>query len=122
MNMRIAIQSIADKGDDQKERLLLKVLAVADIGDYILIQTGFQADGVTIDTHHTYWFPYKKVEAGDFVVLYTRKGHENQRKLENGKKVHFFYWGISKSIWSTKDRAPVLLYAPKWDFKEPDEL
>ena len=73
MRMRIAILSIADKGNLEKERLVLRVRADADVGDYILIQTGFQSDGVTIDTHNTYWFPYKKVEAGDLVVIYTKK-------------------------------------------------
>ena len=120
--MRIAIDSIADKGNPEKERLFLRVRADADVGDYILIQTGFQQDGVTIDTHNTYWFPYKKVEAGDFVVIYTRKGRENQRALEDGKNVHFFYWGLSGPIGATKDRAPVLLCAPEWISKEPQDL
>ena len=122
MNMKIAIHSIADKGNLEEERLVLRVLADADIGDYILIQTGFRDDGVTIDTHHTYWFPYQKVDAGDLVVIYTKDGYGNQMKLENGKTVHFFYWGLYKPIWIKKDRAPVLLYAPKWAFKEPSEL
>lgn len=122
MRMRIAILSIADKGNLEKERLVLRVRATADVGDYILIQTGFQQDGVTIDTHHTYWFPYKKVEAGDLLVIYTKEGRENQRALENGKNVHFFYWGLPEPIWATKDRAPVLLYAPVWISKEPQKL
>ena len=119
---RITIRSVADKGDAEKERLVLAARVDMDIGDYILIQTGFLDGSVTIDIHYTYWFPYKKIEAGDLVVLYTKSGQSSQKELEEGKKVHFFYWGLSEPIWSTEDRSPVLLHAPEWISKAPNEL
>ena len=121
MRMRIAIDSIADKGNPEKERLFLRVRADADVGDYILIQTGFQQDGVTIDTHNTYWFPYKKVEAGDFVVIYTRKGRENQRALEDGKNVHFFYWDFPDQYGRQKTAPRCSCARPEWISKEPQD-
>ena len=120
--MRIEIQSVADKGNVQKERLVLKVRSSADIGDYILIQSGYNDGGVTIGTFHTYWFPYKEVSHGDLVVLYTKSGKDSEKELSGGKKAHFFYWGIDAAIWGTADKAPVLLHAPEWVSKSPDEL
>ena len=119
---RITIRSVADKGDVEKERLVLAAHVDMDIGDYILIQTGFYEDGVTIDTYHTYWFPYKKIEKDDLVVLYTKSGQSSQKELERGRRVHFFYWGLSEPIWLAEDRSPVLLCAPEWISKAPNEL
>ena len=120
--MKIEFQSIVDKGSYQKERLVLKVMADTDIGDYLIIQTGFNNGEVTIKTYHCYWFPYKSVSAGDLVVLYTKPGKTNETDLGNGRKVHFFYWGIESVIWNVKDRSLVVLHAPEWASKSPDEL
>jgi hypothetical protein len=120
--MKIVIRTIADKGNYEKERLVLKVRADTDIGDYLIMQTGFNDGGVTIGTYQTFWFPYKSVSAGDLVVLYTKSGKENEKELEQGRCAHFFYWGLGSAIWNRKDRAPVLLYAPEWVSKSPDEL
>lgn len=120
--MKIEIQSVADKGNHEKERLVLKIIANTDIGDYLVIQAGFNNDEVTSSTHQTYWFPYKAVSTGDLVVLYTKPGKENVKELKQGRKAHFFYWGLGSAIWNSKDRAPVILYAPEWTSKHPDEL
>ena len=120
--MKIDIQSIADKGNYDKERLILKVRTDTDIGNYIVIQSGFNDGEVTIVTFQTYWFPYKAVSAGDLVVLYTKSGKENEKELQEGKRAHFFYWGLSSEIWKRNDRAPVILHAPEWVSKSPDEL
>ena len=122
--MRLAIQYVADRGNTAKERLILRVRANAntDVGDYILIQSDFQGDSVTTFTHHAYWFPYKEVKAGDIVVLYTKSGRVNEKALPDGRRVHFFYWGLDGPIWAAEDRAPVLLHAPEWTSKSPVEL
>lgn len=120
--MKIEIQSVADKGNNQKERLVLKVRSGSDIGEYLLIQTGYNDGGVTIGTFYTYWFPYKSVSPGDLVVLYTKSGKDSEKDLSGGRKAHFFYWGIDNAIWNRRDRAPVLLHAPEWVSKSPDEL
>ena len=120
--MKITIKSIADKGIKEKERLILKVKSDTDIGDYIVIQAGYSNKEVTVGTYNTFWFPYKAVSAGDLVVLYTKSGRENEKELKSGRMTHFFYWGLDYSIWGSKDRAPVLLHAPEWISKGPEEL
>ena len=118
--MRLAILSVANKGDLKKERLVLQVCADADIGEYILLQTVYES-GLTTHTYNTYWFPDKKVKTGDIVVVYTKEGRENEM-YENGHRIHFLYWGLPMPIWSVEDRAPVLLHAPEWTSKSPEEL
>ena len=77
--MRLAIQYIADRGHANKERLVLRVRADTDVGDYILIQSDFRGDSVTTFTYNTYWFPYKEVKSGDLVVIYTKGGSANEK-------------------------------------------
>lgn len=120
--MKVEIQSIADKGIREKERIILKAVSDTDIGDYLLIQAGFSDGQVTVGTYQTYWFPYKAVSAGDLIVVYTKSGNQSEKELRPGRKAHFFYWGIGGPIWDKSDRAPVLLHAPEWISKSPDQL
>ena len=120
--MKVEIKSIADKGNYEKERLVLRVMTDTDIGDYLVIQSGFYNGEVSIGTYQTFWFSYKSVSTGDLVVLYTKPGKENQIELKCGKVAHFFYWGLDSAIWNIKNRSPVVLYAPEWISKSPREL
>jgi hypothetical protein len=120
--MKVAIQSVADKGVATKERLVLKALADTDIGEYVLLQTGFHNGEVTIAIYNTYWFPFKKIQANDLVVLYSKIGEDSERQLKNNRKAHFFYWGLDEAVWNLVNRAPVVLHAPEWISKAPDEL
>jgi len=120
--MRIEIQSVADRGNLEKERLVLKVKSSTDIGDHLVLQTGFSAGEVTVEIYNAYWFAYRPVSAGDLVVLYTKSGQEKIRDLKQGGRAHFFFWGLDSAIWNRLDRAPVLLHAPQWTSKAPDEL
>ncbi|MDO8267441.1 MAG: hypothetical protein Q7T32_06365 [Moraxellaceae bacterium] len=120
--MRVQIKSVAGKGIPEKERLVLRVLLDTNIGDFVVMRTGYGANGVTIDVTNTYWFPYKEVSAGDLIILYTKAGKDSEKDIEDGKKAHFFYWEIEGSIWNTATKAPVLLYAPEWEMKAPGDL
>lgn len=120
--MKLSIHKVVNKGDIKRERLIIKVGSETDAGDYVLFQTGYIADGISIEAHNTYWFPYKEVDSGDLIVVYTRKGKDNEKMRKNGKKAHFFYWGLTESIWREDDRAAVILHAPEWISKGPVDL
>jgi len=120
--MKVEIQSVADKGNFEKERLVLKVIADTEIGDFLVIQTGFYDGSLTVGIYETFWFPYKSVSTGDLVILYTKSGKDSEKLLKQGRRAHFFYWGLSSAIWNKKDRASVLLHAPEWTSKSPAEL
>lgn len=120
--MRVQIQSVVDKGDMDQERLVLKVRDDADIGDFMLVRTGFKDDDVTTKVYNSFWFPYKHVRARDFVVVYSKQGRSREKSLEDGRKAHFFYWGEAAPLWEEANFAPVLLHAPEWASKPPSEL
>lgn len=121
--MKLEILHVPDKGNLDKERLVLNAIADTDIGEYAVLQTGFRKESVTTSVYHTYWFPYKRVSEGDLIILYTRTGRiGNEKIMENENKAHFFYWGIEVSIWNHENRAPVILYAPTWKKKNPKDL
>jgi hypothetical protein len=120
--MRIEIRSVVEKGNIEKERLILKVVADTDIGDFLLFQSGFSDGEVTTETYHTYWFPFKPVSAGDLIVIYTKAGKHSVKRMKKGNRAHFFYWDLDSPIWQLKSRAPVVLHAPEWISKSPDEF
>ena len=81
MNLKI---KIVRNGDISHERVVLSVVLPDDVGKYVVLQvdTSEKGDGPTNSVERAYWFPDKKVKAGDFVVLYTKEG-EDKEKLNN---------------------------------------
>ncbi len=120
--MNLKLKSIADKGNLERERLVIRVLNDTDVGDFLVLRTGYSDGTVTARVHNTFWFPDKKVTAGDLVVLYTKRGTSNEKQLEENRKAHFFYWGRAEAQWADKDRAVVLLETESWDAAGADDL
>ena len=120
--MKLKIKSIADKGDYQKERLVIKVLNDTDVGEFILLGTGFFNQQVNTSVSETFWFPDRQVEEGDLIIVYSKVGKTNEKILNTGKKAHFFYWGKDEALWNSNEKAVVLMYAPVWESNSADEL
>lgn len=117
--MKTKISSIREAGNLQKERVVIRVESACDIGEYILLQTGFKNGSVNTGVHKTYWFPDKPVRAGDYVVVYTKKG-TNSEKPFNEATSHFFYMGNPEPIWNIEGRSAVLMHAPEWQSFQVD--
>ena len=120
--MTLELRSIVSPGDLDKERITLRANSDLNVGDYLLAQSGYADESPTINFFHTYWFPNKRIESGDLVVIYTKQGAESTRKLTTGKKAHFYYFDLTSAIWQKPDRGAVLLYAPTWQSKASTEL
>ena len=114
MPMQVKIGHVADKGDLDRERLVLHAKRNADIGDFLLIRTGVEDGEVTTDVRDSFWFPDRPVKAGDLVVVYSKSGTHREKKIDGGRTAHFFYWGQKAPLWRDEDFAPVLLHAPDW--------
>ncbi|MCH2451067.1 MAG: hypothetical protein MK198_13095 [Gracilimonas sp.] len=112
--MRVKIKSISDSGNIKKERIVMKVLSNTNIGNYSLFESETISDGVTTSLLDVFWFPDKKVEAGDLVVLYTKSGNQNEKQIKNGNTAHFFYWESNNAKWKGSESAPVLLEIADW--------
>jgi hypothetical protein len=115
--MKIRIKAVRYKGNISSERLVLQVLADADIGAYAVFKTEVSQGSVSNEIKASYWFPDKLVEAGDLVVLCTKEGVDKEKLNESGSTTHFFYWGKTKPVWNVDNRAAVLLRIAEWDYK-----
>jgi hypothetical protein len=120
--MTLTIQKVADKGDIEKERLVLKALEDLDIGDYLLLRTSVSDNMPTTAVHNTLWLPNKDVKSGDLIIIYSKSGTKRSKDMENGRTAHFYYWGSQAPLWSEAGRGAVLLNAPEWEFKSSESL
>lgn len=119
--MKLEIKSIADAGIPFKERIVLRALKDIDIGNYAILKSGVGTNGrePTSGRKAAYWFPDEKVEAGDLVVLYTKKGSPRTKALDGGQTVYFFYWGRDEAIWTDSQSGAVLAEIADWQFTIP---
>lgn len=120
--MSLELRSIVAPGDLAKERLTLRAKADLDLGDYLVAQHSYVDGEPTTEILHTYWFPFKKIEKGDLVVIYTKEGGSKIRPLSTGKKAHFYYLDLENTIWDEVDVGALVLFAPKWESTLADEL
>ncbi len=120
--MNVELRSIADKGNLEKERLTLRVLADVNIGEYLLIRAIHSGGSLTNGVKDCYWFPDKLVDKGDLIVLYTKAGTQSSRELEGGNTAHFFYLSLERPIWNSAGIAAVLMHGQNWEAKTPKEL
>jgi hypothetical protein len=119
--MKVKIQSIADRGNPDKERIVMRVRVGTDIGRFAVLDAGYSGGSVNTDITDAFWFPDKTVREGDLVVLYTKSGRDNEKSLKSGNTSHFFYWGRTGVKWQRADRVPVLLQVDEWHSYEPKD-
>ncbi|UGY08312.1 hypothetical protein [Phyllobacterium pellucidum] len=112
--MKLELRSIVAAGDLKNERLTLRALADLDVGDYLVAQSDYVAGNPTTNFYHTFWFPFKPIQKGDLVVIYTKAGTSRERVLDRGTKAHFYYFDLPTPIWNDRAKGALLLYAPAW--------
>jgi len=120
--MNLELRSIISPGDLANERLTLRALIDLDLGDYLVAQTGYVDESPTTALNHSVWFPFKFVQKGDLVVIYTKTGSNSERVLDKGNKAHFFYLDLRQPIWGDANKAALVLDAPSWASKPLNDL
>ena len=113
--MKININSFADAGNFQKERVIFKVEADVELGLYAVFCTALSSSGkATAGRKTAYWFPDGAVKKDDLIVLYTKCGNSSTKELSGGRTAHFFYWGGDQAMWGNGGNGAVLLHASEW--------
>lgn len=113
--MRVRLVQIADRGIANQERVHLSVLQDATLAFYVVLATYFSPpDRVMPGTVAAYWFPTQLVKPGDQVVLFTGAGTPQSRREPNGTTTHFYYWGMSKTLFNHPNARAVLVEAENW--------
>lgn len=111
--MILRITGVRDAGNLERERVVLSATNAGDMGEFLLLQTGYHDNSVNTSVYWTFWFPDKALNAGDFVVIYTKRGRQSERPFKDAMS-HFFYWGLDEPIWNKPGRAGVVMHAPDW--------
>jgi hypothetical protein len=113
--MKAKIRNIVDHGQSN-ERIVLDIIADTDIGEFLILDTTYTSSGsISNKVRHPYWFPDKKVEKGDLVVVYTKKGTNSSKTNTNGTTSHFFYWGLDSNVWNNDGDCALLLHIHDWE-------
>lgn len=107
--MDVKLLKIKDKSDLRNERVVISVLRDCNIGEYILFDTTYSDYQISNKLRHTYWFPDKKVQQGDKVILYTKEGEIKEKNNESGNTSHFFYWELNETVWNKNEDCAVLV-------------
>ena len=107
--MKIIIKYVKDAGDLDNERVVLKALDSLNIGSYLIADTTYEGENEVSDRlRHVFWLPDKQVSEEDLIVIYTKKGNDKTRLGKSGNKIHFFYWGLSRTVWNKEEDAVTL--------------
>ena len=115
--MNIEIKNVLDVGVLARERVVLRVIRDANVGDFLLAQGMTQTDGaVSQAIRPLLWFPDELVKAGDLVVVYTKAGRPKTKTNADESTSRFYYLGLEKSVWSAPKRAALLAYIEEWEF------
>lgn len=118
--MNVLIKKIVDIGVYEKERIILNALTDGDIGRHAIFLAKKNQTGITNAIENVYWFPDKKIQAGDLVVLYTNEGFQSETHNNNGTTTHFFHWGLSTTL-PLSTYAVTLVDIPEWKVFNPED-
>lgn len=99
--MKLKILSMHGEGDIDREHVLLKVVEGCDLSAYILADTTYGSGRwPEAKVRHTFWFPAKEVKPDELVSVWTRKGKHTVGETSRKKRVHRFFWGLERAVWS----------------------
>ncbi|MGD9494366.1 MAG: hypothetical protein AB7V36_13545 [Bacteroidales bacterium] len=116
--MRIKIKSYGDPGSITDERIGFEVLSDCDLKFFAVHYTYLTDNGGFYNKPmHTYWFSPLIVQAGDKVVLYTKKGVNSIKRNSDGTTTYFFYWGLNSPLLNKEKDGIVLAEMAGWQTK-----
>lgn len=95
--MKIKFMSFGDAGNLEEERIGFKVLETCDLKFFAVYHTRKTENGFYNRPYHVFWFYPKNVNAGDEIVVYTKKGTDSIEERGN-HQVHFLYWKLDEAI------------------------
>ncbi len=110
--------NIGETGFFPEERVVLRPSVKLNLMEFILIPmqgtvTAGDAEDLNTDV---YWFPFNEVEAGDYVLLYTKTGDDHSFTDSKGNLVHVYYWGKERAIWRDSASVVAVLKITDWVF------
>lgn len=125
----IEFLSIKDAGNLDRERAVFRATEDGNIGRWMVhcAVTRQKEDGLQLQNRllDSYWFIEQDVNKGDLLVLYSKDPNLNykEKRGEDNKITHFFYWRRDHTIWDRKNIAIVIGRFSNWQsqFLETDD-
>lgn len=113
--MKLSIIRIVDRGVQDKERLYLKALNDVNLSSYLVFSTSYSEPAkISAGGKSAYWFPPKRVKAGDSIILYTGTGKPSETKKTDGTTTYFLYWGWKAPLWVATGKCAVVMELADW--------
>ena len=115
--MNLELRGVENVGDINRERVILRATKDADIGRFAIFKCRTTTDDAVASGYipAAYWFPDKKIKAGDLVVLYTKEGTRSEKTGEAGN-TYFYYWGRTEPQW--KGHIAALVSTSTWEYSD----
>lgn len=108
------IVGIRDAGDFDRERVVIKVNQVTQIGDFLFFYSRRTGDNsISSKVASPLWFPDISLNPKDLIVVYTKSGVSKLRTNDDGSQTYFLYWGQTKSVF-VSENIPVLMKIRQW--------
>ena len=110
--------NISEAGYFPEERIVLRPRIRLNLMDYLVIPmkgTATAGDAEDLNTD-VFWFPFNEVEAGDFVLLYTKPGEDHSFMDPKGNPVHVYYWNKERAIWRDSATVVAVIKITDWVF------
>lgn len=100
--MKIELTSFVDAGDLENERIGFKVKQSCNLKFFAVYHTSKTQSGFYNRPKHVLWFYPKAVQAGDEIVLYTKRGEDTIETVSD-HNIHFLHWRLDESIMQEGD-------------------
>ena len=113
---RLEIVSIEGKGDLANECIWFDVKEQnVSLHHYLVSDTTFtDANHVSNELRHVFWFPQIAVARGDYIKLMTKTGVRNTTGNARGTTTHLLYWGLGRTVWNKDGDCAVLFKLENW--------
>ena len=116
--MKLKIDKYIDTGNYDKERIAFKADIDCNLKFFVVHLTHImESGGFYNKPKETFWFAPKEIKAGDWVVLYTKKGTASKKDNDSGSTSHFYYWDLEKPIFNNENDGIVLAEVETWETK-----
>lgn len=115
--MNVEIKRVIGDDHIDTERLILQVTGGDNLSNYAVVDGQSTMFGrVPKKDRHVFWFPSREVNAGDTVILYTKRGKPGF--LDKDESRHVFYWNLDEGIWTSKNDSALLIRMMDWTVKK----
>jgi hypothetical protein len=115
----LEIIKIADAGDLQNERVILRMAESISLINFVLINARATDDsGDVFDRNeHVFWFPDTIANQGDYIRLYSRAGKTGTQEGTSEARpatFHNFFWAKKHTVWDRESNTVIVFRVQNW--------